>query len=411
MDAKAQPRTELNSEAIQDYAEAMIAGATFPPITVFRNGSPAYYLADGWHRVNAAKVARLNEIEADVHEGTLRDAILYSCKANYNNGLKRTNRDKRHAVETLLRDEEWSKRSDRWIAEQCGVTHPFVGVLREEVITVTTSNRIGTDGKLYPIPQRHIDAETGEILISPVVQAPVMPEPQATHEHKTAARPTFNRTNDNIDWAWWSWNPVTGCEFGCDYCYARDIANRFYPEGFKPTFHPERLTAPENTNPIVDSVGGRNVFVCSMADLFGNWVPNDWIGHVMRAVEANPQWNFLFLTKNPQRLASIIWPDNAWVGCTVDTQARVKPAEAAFRKINARVKWLSCEPMQERLHFDDIAVFDWIVMGGRSRSTGAPEFQPQWEWVYSLTQQATSAGLKVYWKPNLTVRPQEYPTE
>lgn len=233
----------------------------------------------------------------------------------------------------------------------------------------------------------------------------------AIQDVKPKGKSQFNRTNDNIDWAWWSWNPVTGCEFGCDYCYARDIANRFYPEKFVPTFHPERLDAPANTNPIVGSVGGKNVFVCSMADLFGAWVPNDWISQVMRQVENNPQWNFLFLTKNPRRYTSVLFPDNAWVGTTVDTQARTKPAEDAMRKINARVKWVSVEPMQERITFKDISVFNWIVIGGRSKSTQTEAFQPEWEWVYSLTKAATEAGIKVYWKPNLTVVPKQYPTE
>jgi hypothetical protein len=58
---------------------------------------------------------------------------------------------------------------------------------------------------------------------------------------------TFNQVNDNIGWARWSWNPVTGCLHNCDYCYARDIAERFYPQKFEPTFFPERLDAPANT--------------------------------------------------------------------------------------------------------------------------------------------------------------------
>ena len=86
------------------------------------------------------------------------------------------------------------------------------------------------------------------------------------------SKPKFNRTNDNIEWAKWTWNPVTGCSHGCEYCYARDIAMRFYGS-FEPKYHPERLTAPQNTKPpeAFDN-GERNVFVCSMADLFGKWV-------------------------------------------------------------------------------------------------------------------------------------------
>ena len=112
----------------------------------------------------------------------------------------------------------------------------------------------------------------------------------------------FNDTNENIEWAAWSWNPVTGCQHGCDYCYAEDIANRFYPHKFEPTFHPDRLTAPQNTKigtPRWHSDSGyKGVFVGSMADLFGNWVPQEWIDAVLNAVRGAPQWTFIFLTKN-----------------------------------------------------------------------------------------------------------------
>jgi protein gp37 len=97
------------------------------------------------------------------------------------------------------------------------------------------------------------------------------------------------------------------------------------------------------------------------------------------------------------------------VGTTVDAQSRVEIAEKAFRKVNASVKWLSCEPLRERLTFSSLDMFDWIVLGGQSASTQAPAFQPEWEWVEHLMAQARAAGCMAYWKPNLTVRPQEYP--
>lgn len=104
----------------------------------------------------------------------------------------------------------------------------------------------------------------------------------------------FNQTNDNVEWALWTWNPITGCLHNCPYCYARDIANRFYDylpleERFTPVFYPNRLLAPRNTkqpdlNQVTDPVqrmGLKNVFVCSMADLFGKWVPTEWIEAVL----------------------------------------------------------------------------------------------------------------------------------
>jgi protein gp37 len=190
------------------------------------------------------------------------------------------------------------------------------------------------------------------------------------------------------------------------------MAERFYPEKFEPTFRPERLKAPHYTKvpPEADEqIGYRNVFVCSMADLFGKWVPQDWIDAVLAEVRAAPQWTFLFLTKFPQRLEHIDWPANTWVGTTVDEQYRVEIAEKAFRKVQAPVKWLSCEPLRERLTFTSLEMFDWVVMGGQSKSSGAPAFQPPWEWVEHLWQQARAAHCLVYWKPNMLPRPQEYP--
>ena len=234
---------------------------------------------------------------------------------------------------------------------------------------------------------------------------------------KSNPHAVFNRTNEMVDWAKWTWNPVTGCLHSCGYCYARDIAegrtgNAPFKTGFVPTFYPERLAAPQNTkvpaNAATD-IGERNVFVCSMADLFGKWVQQAWIDAVMDAVRNAPQWNFLFLTKFPQRLESIDWPANAWVGTTVDEQYRVAIAEKAFRNVNAPVKWLSCEPLRERLTFSSLDMFDWVVVGGQSRSSQEGAFQPPWEWVEHLWQQARASGCLLYWKPNLLTRPQEYP--
>jgi protein gp37 len=224
----------------------------------------------------------------------------------------------------------------------------------------------------------------------------------------------FNEQNgqDNIEWARWSWNPVTGCKHNCIYCYARDIAERFYPQKFEPSIIPERLAVPYTQQPPEGGGPGyRNVFTCSMADLWGRWVPQAWIDAVLATVTENPQWNFLMLTKFPGRMAEQAWPANAWVGTSVDTQARVAAAEKAFANVKAGVKWLSCEPMLEPLQFSSLAMFDWVVIGGQTRRTQAPEFQPKWEWIEDLLWQARQAGCKVYFKTNLLNRPREYPTD
>jgi len=222
----------------------------------------------------------------------------------------------------------------------------------------------------------------------------------------------FNRTNDNIEWAIWTWNPVTGCKHGCTYCYARDIANRFYKQGFEPTFHENRLSAPKNTiipNSDKDTPGNHNVFVCSMADLFGDWVPKEWIDKVLQSVKDNPQWTFLFLTKNPKKLLKFDFPKNSWVGTTVDVQSRVKMAEDVFKKLRSTVKFVSCEPLREKVVFKDMSAFDWVIIGGQSKCSTEDARQPEWSWVESLFNQARGKKIKIYFKPNLTVRPKEYP--
>ena len=226
---------------------------------------------------------------------------------------------------------------------------------------------------------------------------------------------TFNRTNDQVSWAAWTWNPVTGCLHGCPYCYAREIAEtnpnlkQFYPVGFAPLFHHERLDAPANTEvPKEASKDARlkRVFVCSMADLYGKWVPDKWIEAVHKSCIANPQWEYLMLTKFPRRYVGLDLPPTAWLGTSVDEQKRVRLAEQAFRQIKGvRVKWLSLEPLLAPLEFSDLSMFDWVVIGSQSATEqpdgNVPEFAPPFEWVARLTAQAREAGCRIYHKPNL----------
>jgi protein gp37/ParB-like chromosome segregation protein Spo0J len=229
---------------------------------------------------------------------------------------------------------------------------------------------------------------------------------------KPKGKATFNQQKGTeIGWAMWSWNPVTGCNHGCDYCYARAIATSremapYYPAGFTPLFHHERLDAPANTpvpgRAAADPAHGR-VFVCSMADLFGAWVPQEWIDQVVASTVANPQWEYLYLTKFPQRYDRLQLPASGWIGASVDEQHRAEPTLAAMRKVSGvKVKWLSLEPLLEPITFSTLEGIDMIVIGAQSENIGQnSSFSPPFEWVADLVATARRDGCKVWLKTNL----------
>lgn len=240
---------------------------------------------------------------------------------------------------------------------------------------------------------------------------------QGTKVTLRKTKPSFNHVNENIGWAAWSWNPVTGCEHGCPYCYARPISESLmrqgiagYERGFEPAFHEDRLEAPANTtfpaDPAIDA-RERRVFVCSMADLFGRWVPQEWIDKVFDACQQSPQWEYLFLTKFPNRYAKLDFPPDAWAGTSVDTQKRVTTAMRSMEKCEAKIRWLSIEPLLEPLTFPDLSMFNLIVIGAQTavpptkEFPAAPAVAPDFNWVVDLVAQARRDGCSVYLKENL----------
>jgi ParB-like chromosome segregation protein Spo0J len=153
IDCGTQSRHEMNQERIKSYMEDILSGCIFPPVILYFDGIN-YYLADGFHRYFATKAAGSPGILCEVTNGTLRDAILYSLKANNEHGLHKTNADKRKCVLIMLNDLEWEGWSDREIAKQCGVSHSFVSVLRKELGTKPAEIKFKRDGEVIKMKQK-----------------------------------------------------------------------------------------------------------------------------------------------------------------------------------------------------------------------------------------------------------------
>lgn len=141
-DGGTQPRAEISAELVAEYTEAMSAGAQFPPVVIYFDGSD-YWLADGFHRLRA--LANLGRpVLADIRQGTRRDAVLFSAGANATHGQRRTNADKRRAVLALLQDDEWQQWSNREIARRCAVSEFLVRGIRDEADPSAIKSQIET---------------------------------------------------------------------------------------------------------------------------------------------------------------------------------------------------------------------------------------------------------------------------
>jgi len=164
IDGKTQSRDRINSETVAEYAEAMSAphqskhgaGEAWPPVTVFFDGTE-YWMADGFHRLLAAQRIGRKNIAADVKQGTREDAAWAACAANQTHGLRRTNADKRKAVQIALRLHP--ERSDGALAAHCGVSREFVLRVRREtkpqpVTGSQVEKRVGLDGRARSVPPR-----------------------------------------------------------------------------------------------------------------------------------------------------------------------------------------------------------------------------------------------------------------
>ena len=216
----------------------------------------------------------------------------------------------------------------------------------------------------------------------------------------------MNRTG--IPWTDWTWNPITGCLNGCPYCYARKLAEgrlaHIYPNGFEPTFWPERLDEPGR----VKRPG--LVFVCSMGDIFGLKVEDRWINAVIEAIEKYNHHTYLILTKQPDRyrfnfLIKRLLPSNSWLGTTINNsdynnQRRSHHmAEDNILSPMAYVehKFVSFEPLLGPVSRMVERWMDWIIIGAQTN----PNVQPEREWVQDILSRADKFSIPVLMKHNL----------
>lgn len=173
-DAGTQCRARIDEATVAEYAEEMVNGSRFPPVVVFRSeGKPI--LADGFHRLHAARQAKFENILAEVRPGTRTDALKFSLGSNQSHGLRRSSEDKHHAVDLALR--EFTQWSDRMIAGLCGVSPPFVGAVRRELKSVySCAKRTGRDGKARKMPTRPVNGTPAQ---SDPVQIPTKRDAEA----------------------------------------------------------------------------------------------------------------------------------------------------------------------------------------------------------------------------------------
>jgi protein gp37 len=218
----------------------------------------------------------------------------------------------------------------------------------------------------------------------------------------------MNRTR--IEWTDYTWNPITGCLHGCSYCYARKITARFpkvFPYGFEPHFYPDRLIEPSMIK--IPS----KIFTVSMGDMFGEWVPQQWISDIFYAMKESPHHTFQILTKNPGRINRTVSGDmyspNIWLGTSVEGADKAQRISELL-KVPRFMKFASFEPLQSRI-FSDLAGLGWVILGAQTN----PLKYPSSEAIQSVLYRAKE--LPVFFKDSLRGCPwitdqmfrQEYP--
>lgn len=205
-----------------------------------------------------------------------------------------------------------------------------------------------------------------------------------------------------IEWTEETWNPVTGCTKvspGCDNCYAERLAHRLqamgnarYINGFELTLHPDKIDDPLKWK------RPRVVFVNSMSDLFHPDVPDDFIWAVFDTMTEADWHTFQVLTKRPQRACALFdgytLPGNVWIGTSIELDKYTFRANY-LRKIAAKVRFLSCEPLLGPLPSLDFTDLGWVIVGGES----GPGHRPmEADWVRDLRDRSIAHDVPFFFK-------------
>ena len=205
-----------------------------------------------------------------------------------------------------------------------------------------------------------------------------------------------------IEWTEMTWNPVTGCtkvSQGCKHCYAERMAKRLtamgaerYRNGFSVTLHPDLVDIPRGWRL------PRVVFVNSMSDLFHDDIPLAYIQRVFATMRDCPRHTFQVLTKRSERLAKLAphlpWPENVWMGVSVE-DARVLHRVADLQSVQAKVRFLSLEPLIGPLESLPLDGIHWVIVGGES----GPQARPmRKEWVKDILRQCRAAKVPFFFK-------------
>ena len=204
-----------------------------------------------------------------------------------------------------------------------------------------------------------------------------------------------------IEWTETTWNPVTGCTKvspGCAHCYAETFAERFrgvpghpYERGFDLQLRRERLQQPLTWRQ------PRMIFVNSMSDLFHEDVPEEYIRQVFSVMRKANWHSFQILTKRAERLAELAprlrWPRTVWMGVSVENQRWTSRIDD-LRRVPAKVRFLSCEPLLGPLKLD-LHGIHWVIVGGES-GPRARRMNP--DWVRDIRRQCEAAGAAFFFK-------------